>query len=325
MDYKHIPGWKLRLRRRRRKRLIRLLLFFLIVAVIILIILQFKTAKSKPGEVKTPAVVGTWNEQTNRSSLNAVVENSLLETKGTYGIVIKNLKTGESYISNEHRVFDAASLYKLWVMAVVYQQIQSGKLMPDQVLSEDIAVLNKDFSIDPDKAELTDGVVTLTVDSALVQMITISHNYAALLLAKQVRLAKIEAFLKENGFKESKVGTSGALPKVTPFDIALFLEKLYKGELADQEHSQKMIELLKNQKISDGLPNYLPDEQSTERSVAVAHKTGDIEGFKHDAGIVFTGKGDYIIVIMSESASPTGAQERIAILSKAVYEYFDKK
>ncbi|OGE78659.1 hypothetical protein A3J19_01550 [Candidatus Daviesbacteria bacterium RIFCSPLOWO2_02_FULL_41_8] len=324
MNNNFVPRWKLRLRRRRKKRLIRLLLFFLIFAVIIFILLQFKTVKNEPVEVKTPAVAGVRDEQTDRSSLKAVVENSLLETKGNYGVVIKNLKTGESYLINEHRVFDAASLYKLWVMAAVYNQIQSGKLNPDQVLSEDIAVLNKDFFIEPDKAELTDGAVTLTVDSALTQMITISHNYAALLLTKQIRLAKVEAFLKENGFKESKVGTSGALPKVTPFDIALFLEKLYKSELADQENSQKMIELLKNQKISDGLPDYLPDKQSSE-PVAVAHKTGDIEGFKHDAGIVFTGKGDYIVVIMSESTSPAGAGERIALLSKAVFDYFNKK
>ena len=319
MDYKPIPSWKLRYRRRKRSRLVRILSLFLIVAIVIFIIFQFKFKQVDPVDVTTSAVKSAQDVQTEDSSLKAVVENALKEAKGTYGIVIKNLKTGEVYLANEHRIFEAASLYKLWVMAAVYQQIQSGQVTKEQVLSEDIATLNKEFFIDPDQAEQTEGTITLTVNSALTQMITISHNYAALLLTRKVKLSQLAAFLKEKGFKESIVGINGAPPTVAPFDVALFLEKLYQGELANQQYTAEMIGLLKNQHLSDGLPKYLPDKSK------IANKTGDIGWFKHDAGIIFTDKGDYIVVAMSESDSPTGAQERIALVSKAVYDYFDKK
>ena len=251
-------------------------------------------------------------------SLKSVVESSLKDTTGTYGIAIKNLKTGESYYQNEQKIFEIGSLYKLWIMAAVYNQIQNGALTEDEVLSEDVITLNENFNIDPDLAELSEGTITLTVQDALNQMITISHNYAALLLTEKIKLSSVAEFLKVNGFNESSVGTDGNPPKSSSNDIALFYEKLYKNELASEENTQKMIDLLKKQQLSDGLPKYLPTESQ------IPHKTGDIGWFKHDGGIVYSGKGDYIIVVMSESNSPAGAQERIAMLSKAVYDYFTK-
>lgn len=251
-------------------------------------------------------------------SLQEVIKKSLTGTQGSYSIIIKNLKTGESYLQDDHKVFEAGSLYKLWVMATVYQQIEKGQLKESQILSQSIAVLNSQFNIDPDSAEQTTGTVSLTVEQALNQMITISHNYAALLLTEKVRLSSVDAFLKQNKFTESTVGTTGDVPMTTSSNVALFLEKLYKGELVSQDASQKMLEFLKKQTLNDKLPKNLPTE------TVIAHKTGEIGWFSHDAGIVFSDKGDYIIIVLSESDSPKGAGERIAQLSRDVYDYIVK-
>ena len=101
--------------------------------------------------------------------------------------------------------------------------------------------------------------------------------------------------------------------------MALFFEKLYKGELANNQYTRETLDLLKNQQRNEGLPKYLPD------GTIVAHKTGEIDLYKHDAGIVFSDKGDYLIVVMSESDFPAGAQERIALVSKGVFDYFDTR
>ncbi|MDD5147782.1 MAG: class A beta-lactamase-related serine hydrolase [Candidatus Daviesbacteria bacterium] len=252
-----------------------------------------------------------------KPSLKSVVEYVMADSKGKYGIVIKNFKTGESYQSNEHQIFEAGSLYKLWVMGTALQKIKEGDLREDKILSEDIEVLNEKFGIEPEEAELQTGSISLSVSQASNQMITISHNYAALLLIEEIKLSSIEAFLKENGFVESLVDTDGGSPTTTPFDIALFYEKLYKRQLVGLKFADKMIELLQNQKLNDGLPKYLPDE------IKIAHKTGDIGWFKHDAGIVYSIYSDYLIVVLSESDYPPGAQEKIALLSKAVYDYFE--
>lgn len=251
-------------------------------------------------------------------TLQETIEKSLEGTTGSYGVFVKNLKTGESFSLNENKIFEAGSLYKLWTMAAVFKQLEQGELKEDQKLSQGIAVLNRKFAIDPELAEQTQGTITLTVNEALNQMITISHNYAALLLTEKIGLSKVAAFLGEEGFNNSKVGTDGSAPAAIPLDIALFFEKLYKGELGNADSTSKMLELLKSQKLNNKLPKNLPP------GTIIAHKTGELGWFSHDAGIVYSPKGEYIVVVMSESQSPKGAEERIADLSLNIYNYFLK-
>ena len=64
------------------------------------------------------------------------------------------------------------------------------------------------------------------------------------------------------------------------------------------------------------MPKYLPSD------TLIAHKTGELDSFSHDSGIVYTPNGNYIIVVMSDSTNPKGAEDRIANISKSVYDYF---
>ena len=249
-------------------------------------------------------------------SLQSVVADSLKDTDGAYGIMIKNLKTGETFGYNENKMFKTGSLYKLWIMAETYDQIQQGKVKEDEDLSEDVSVLNDKFNIASEDAELTDGTIELTVADALNQMITISHNYAALLLTERIRLSTVDSFLKKYGFSNSTVGIHGAAPTTTASDIALFFEKLYQGQLANKESTDEMIELLKNQQLNNKLPKYLPPQTT------IAHKTGELDSFSHDAGIVYTKQGNYIIVILSDTKNPPAAEEKIADISQQIYNYF---
>lgn len=251
----------------------------------------------------------------NSDGLKNTVTGSLEGTRGTYAIAIKNLKTGEEYYQNETRQFDSASLYKLWVMGTVYQQIQEGTLTPEKALHADIKTLNERFDIDPEYAELTEGGIDFTVKSALEQMITISHNYAALTLSSTVKISNVSKFIELYGLTGSKTGSP---PQTTALDMLRFYEKLYNGEVVSPQYSGEMLETLKRQKLNDRIPKYLPE------GTVVAHKTGELGGVKHDAGIVYSPAGDYIFVVMSESTSPQAAAERIALLSQSVYDYFNK-
>lgn len=248
--------------------------------------------------------------------LARVVKKSLEGTSGTYAIVIKNYKTGEEYTLNEHKKFQSASLYKLWVMATVFQQIKQGKLEHDDVLTETIPRLNEIFGIDEEDAELTEGDISLTVDSALNQMITISHNYAAMLLSKTVGVSTVQAFLKAHDLSESSTGNP---PTATAADIAEFMDDLYNGKLGSMVDTKSMLDLLKAQKLNSKIPANLP------KTLVVAHKTGELGQVSHDAGIIYNTNGPYIFVMMSESTSPAGAVQRIASTSKAVYDYFENE
>lgn len=255
------------------------------------------------------------NSQQNSEGLEKIVKTALKDDNN-FGIVIKNLKTGERYYLNEDKVFETASLYKLWVMAAAFSQIQNGKLKQTDILSKDVEELNKDFNIASDSAELTEGTITWPVQNAIEQMIIISDNYSAFLLTEKIGLSNVAAFLENNGFVQSKVGVDNKSPISTASDIALFLEKLYNGQLANKEYTDKMLDLLKNQQLNEKLPKNLPQD------TVIAHKTGELNDISHDAGIVYSPKGDYVIVIMSKEEDSEKANEKTTEISKEVFRYF---
>lgn len=270
------------------------------------------TTQTSPNEITAP----TDNKKTAATGLDVAVEDALEGTTGTYSVAIKNLKTGETYYRDADRVYESASLYKLWVMIVTYEQLADGKLTETKVLADTIPNLNRAFGIASESAELTTGSISLTVKNALEQMITISHNYAAMLLSREIKLANVTTMLKRNGYASSSIGSP---PKTTARDIATLMEDLYNGELGTEENTQIMLATLKRQQLNHKIPLYLP------KGTVIAHKTGELDAVTHDAGIITGPNGDYILVVLTESTSPKGAEERIGRVSQAVYDYFAKE
>ena len=264
---------------------------------------------------KTSSII---KSQENSLPIEQIVKGILKENSSDYSVFIKNLKTGERYYLNEEKQYETASLYKLWIMAEAYKQIEDGVLKKEDVLSADISDLNQKFNIASESAELTQGNVSWSVENALKNMITVSDNYSGLLLSVKVKLTNVSKFLENNGLLESKVGTLDNSPVSSAKEIGLFFEKLYNGEFANEEHTSEMLALLKSQKINIKLSKYLPQNAS------IGHKTGELDKFSHDGGIVFLEKNDYIIVVMSKTDVPLDANENIANISKVVYEYFLK-
>ncbi len=259
------------------------------------------------------------------SRLGEIVNDNFSEYGQDYAVVIKNLKTGEEYRFNENKKFDSASLYKLWVMGVAMQKIKDGEFDEDQVLSASLQKLDATLSTvsptpTPEGSSVSstpgeEAKISMTTKEAIEKMIKLSDNYAALLVASRAGTFSVTNFLKKYGLNDSNFRSP---PKTTAHDIALFYDLLYKGEIVDRQYSDRMIEILKMQTINDRIPKYIPDE------IPVAHKTGELFGSKHDAGIVFAKNGDYIIVVMSNTKNASIAAGRIADFSKDIYEYFEE-
>lgn len=311
------------LSRRREKKHISIkipLLILLISTLIPYLYSQFgtKTETDQRAETlsaKTEVTTEDTLETKNSRELGLIVQEALKDTKGKYSVVIKNTTTGEQYMFQEHERYLSGSLYKLWVMAEACNQLQNGKLKEDQILSQDITAINAYYDIASESAEMTEGSISLPVNQAMKQMITISHNYAALLLAQKVGLKNISEFITNNHYTESKIGSP---PMTSAYDIYSFFDTLYHGKMVNAQYNDVMLGLLKEQQLNNKLPKYLPE------NVVVAHKTGELGFVSHDAGIVYTPKGDYIIVVLTETSYPEQAEERIADISKGVYAYFNK-
>jgi beta-lactamase class A len=104
----------------------------------------------------------------------------------------------------------------------------------------------------------------------------------------------------------------------TAAEISSILEKFYRKEFINSGVSGKCLILLKHQKIGDRIPAKLP------QGAVVAHKTGLERGVCHDAGIVFTENGDFLICVLTSHANRTArpAKKFIAEVAFLTYNYY---
>jgi len=299
----------------------------LLIATFIGIIILFGFLILRPQSNHTGRIISPILdivEKVKVSELPKIFDKHFSEEEDNYAVVIKNLETREAFVHNGDKEFISASLYKLWVLAVVKEQLDEGTLSEDDLLSSEKNILDNRLSVNtptpkpegftPEENKEIE-YISYKIGGALEKMITISDNYSAILLSNRVGAGSITDFLEEYELYNSAYSSP---PKTTAGDIAKYYEQLYMGEIIDQKISSEMITLLKKQEFDDRIPKYLPED------IEIAHKTGELLGAKHDAGIVFRENGDYIIVVLSQTENEAEAAEKIAEFSRDVFEYFEE-
>lgn len=241
------------------------------------------------------------------------LKNLLKSHKGTFAIALKNMDDGKSILINENEVFHAASTMKTPVMIEFFKKINEGKIS-----SGDSLLINNEFSsiVDGSKFELSSFDDSdediyknlgkyISTDKLVYDMITRSSNFGTNLLIDYLNAEDVNNTMKNIGAKNMKVlrGVGdlkafdlGLSNTTTAADLLIIYEKLAMGEIVNNESSNKMIRILKDQVYNDIIPKYLPEK------VEVAHKTGWISGVRHDSGIVYVGNNEkYILVLLSKN------------------------
>lgn len=98
----------------------------------------------------------------------------------------------------------------------------------------------------------------------------------------------------------------------TAADLTTALAKLYHGDLLSDASNEHLFTLMKNQNYRDGIPAGIG------AAGEVADKVGFLNGLLHDAGIVSSQKGDYVIVIMTDGSSWDTIAQATALLYDAL-------
>lgn len=251
--------------------------------------------------------------------VNRIISDELKNKTGRWAIAILDLKTGRAYSKNTNDRFGSASLYKLAVMWAAFDAIERETLARDQLLADaksrlDLLAQGRESVT---LASTLGESVSLTVDEALFQMITISDNYSALLLAEKLGWENIDALMEKEKLLDFNLAGPDS-PNVTASAVSNLLTRIYSGTAISAAASGEMRDLLFAQKINDRIPKYLPAD------VKVGHKTGELDTLKHDTGIVMGQNSHYIFVFLTETGSPADAAEQIAILSQKIYQELEK-
>ncbi len=227
---------------------------------------------------------------------------------GGAGLWIADPNTGKTLYSHDaDEPIITASLYKLAVMTEAERRVEAGQLHYGDIITIEDEDITEDGSFEVAGTELT-------LDQALEAMITISDNGAALALWHVLGPENINAMLRSYAITDFHVFLDWNENNVaTPRAIGTLLTLLAKRQLVSAAASDRMLARLERQQINDRLPAGLPE------GVVIAHKTGNLPGLTHDAGIIFTPAGPRVVVAMTWDAYDADAYAFIANVASIVY------
>lgn len=256
------------------------------------------------------------------ADVTAAVSHSLAGVGGSWGVAVRNLKNGQTFVQNGDDFFPSASIYKLAVMYEVFRQNAAGLLSLDEVIS----VRDDDLDEGMEDEELSPGD-QVPVRKALDLMISVSDNGAAHILAYRVGWEQLNVSMAKLGLNHTRVPVGDWQARwadwrrqdacTSPNDLLVFLDRLYHRQLVSPAASAAMIQLLLGDQINDRIPANLPP------NTRVAHKIGNLDGVVNDAGIVFGPKADFIIVMLGNNVDSDGATTAEAILARRVYDLYN--
>jgi len=213
------------------------------------------------------------NYENNQVGLDQLLQD-LVNEKGNYGIALQEL-SGQRRISSAagSKRYIAASTYKLYVAYAVLKRIETGQMTWNQQMYG-----------------------SKNVEQCFDVMIINSDNDCAVALGKHVGWKNIEGMLRTTGLSN----THFYLPPSydifsTASDEALFLAKLERGELVSPGSKEKLISVMKRQVYRRGIPSGT--------DAMVADKVGFLYGLLHDASIIYSPKGTYVLVILTDNSS----------------------
>ena len=228
-----------------------------------------------------------------RSEMRGKMEETLArlttQLDGASGYVLRDLETGETFEKNADAVFPAASTIKLAVFLELLKRAEEGAID-----------LDASVPIDSNLRVEGGGVLEkwaapyppLTARQLSVLMMDFSDNYATNVLIDRVGMDAIGRRLSSWGLKETRLrrrmmdvaaARAGRENVTTPRELGTLLESLQRGRLLGPTSTRQAIEVMKRNEgtpIKRGLP----------AGVESADKSGELEGVRACAGIVFVPK-----------------------------------
>ena len=112
----------------------------------------------------------------------------------------------------------------------------------------------------------------------------------------------------------------------SPEEMVKMLLAIYNNDFLDKKSCDEMIDIMKRCQTNERIPKLLP------KIAPVAHKTGSLVKVANDAGIVYTEKGNYLLVLFYNGYHATDEEFKpntkghlgdylLAQLSKEIYDY----
>ncbi len=257
-----------------------------------------------------------------------------------FGVVFRDLTTGETVRLGEGRVMHAASTMKTPVMLEVLRRVDEGSL----TLTDELPVVNSfrsladgsPFSIELEKE--TDGPTMAYLGKSaplgflLKEMIARSSNLATNVVLSHVGPQSVQALCDALGaptvkvrrcVEDGKAFEKGLNNETDAQGMATVMEACVRSPVLSAAAKAEAWEILAAQTFNEQIPAGLHPQSGA----VVAHKTGSISSVQHDAALVRLPDGrNYVLVILADGFGATEAGRSRVIeasrrMSRAVWEH----
>ena len=283
----------------------------------------------------TMQFLGCMTQKDSLIELRSKILSTLELDKAVFGVVFRDLQTGQEILVNEKENFHAASTMKTPLLIEIFRQANAGRFsLQDSIEIKNIfssIVDGTPYSLTP----LDDSEQSLytrigekeSIYNLSYAMIIRSSNLATNILIELVSAESIMATLKEigandikvrRGVEDNKAYNAGLNNTTTAYDLMLIYDAIATNKWGNKPASDSMINILLDQEFREIIPAQLPAE------VKVAHKTGSITGVAHDSGIIFLPDGRrYVLILLSrfDPAIEKKAVDAMASVSKLLYDF----
>ncbi len=270
-------------------------------------------------------------------TLKADIETQISNIEGNVAVAFLDLDNSDnSLLINVDEQFHAASTMKVPVMIELYKQQSEGKLnLNDSILLKnefksivDGSIYKMDIGEDSDDVIYSKIGTQQKMYDLMYSMIILSSNLATNVLIEVVDAKKTTATMRTlgadkievlRGVEDIKAYRKGLSNSTTANDLLMIMKAIANGNAVSKADSDKMIDILKDQKWNDMIPKYFP------KGVEVAHKTGSITGVHHDAAIVYHPNGKkYVLVLLSKNLKDFDkGTDQLAKISKSIYDFMN--
>lgn len=233
---------------------------------------------------------------------------------GAVGYDIVDLTSGEHLARNQNDTFPTASAIKLGIVYELFKQAADGRIRLDESLA-----LDRSKAVGGSGVLVHMGTPTLTIRDYAVLMVTLSDNTATNVLIDRLGMGTIAKRLDQLGLPNTRLRRhmmDGAAARrgdenvSTPAELAALMKALQ--ALPD---AIALLKLPKDNRLRRGLP----------AGVESADKSGELDGVRVDAGIVFARNRPYVFAVMTTFLKSDEEGERAIVeMSRAAYEYFER-
>lgn len=244
---------------------------------------------------------------------------ALSSVAGQVGVYARRLSSGEASQALEHDAevpFRAASVIKVGIMAALLADVEAGRLCLSDTVeiskSEMVEGAGVLFELDPGRS--------YTLRELCRLMIVVSDNTASNALLRAVGVERLNTFLKERGY-EASIDRFFMHPVIDGRDnfmsarsAAEMLADLYLAKGFAQSSQEFAKGCLRGQQYREKIPLMLPEE------LLVGHKTGELDGVRHDAAVVECPEPYLLVVFTQEGGAPWEVDRAIARFSLELYE-----